>query len=400
MADGPDDIAIDYARGTLMSARGEVTERTVNASRVMARAFPDSYTTGLVTQLLKHSGFFRDHAELRLPLIEEAVVAARQIKDTEPTWPGLVIEAIVTQARCLQTLGRSADAMRVFAELEQYRGLRSRLERFPPHKNHWDAWPTALAESSRHAEAVELWYEALEYERALSYSAGLPWIVLELTDALEVLGRFDEAVAVFSAHLVSKQSKYGPDLCSLVHLARIHQAAGNPAARAATLDEACAVLSTLPRHDESGRPVRFMAALNHFLVCSTRADEPPRTDGEPGYSYGSYWWSPGLRPRFHAEAETLLAEASALPHGPDRVIRHRRATVRLASEFLRHRPERLAEPFDEGVGLAEEALCGGSEAAPELLARALLDRAQYRATRQDFGGAATDFTAALDLIKH
>ena len=58
-----------------------------------------------------------------------------------------------------------------------------------------------------------------------------------------------------------------------------------------------------------------------------------------------------------------------------------------------------AEPFDEGVYLAEQAVRGESEAAPELLARALLDRAQYRATCQDFAGATTDFAAALDLVK-
>ena len=285
--------------------------------------------------------------------------------------------------------------------MERYRGLYPRLERHPGHKVHLGHWPTALAESGRHAEAVELWYEEFEHERTLAYSPGLPWTILDLTDGLEAIGRFEEAADVFSTAKVLNRTEYGPDLDALIHLARIQHAAGNREARIAALDEAAAVLATLPHHKD-GRPLEFQGFyFQYYLVCSTRADEPPRTDGEPGYSYGSYWWSPGLRTRFHAEAEVLLAEASSLPHGPERVILQRRGTVRLASQFLReHRTrDRLAEPFDEGVLLAEEAVRGGSDMASELLARALVDRAQYRAICQDFSGAVTDFAAALDIIK-
>ncbi|WP_370370725.1 hypothetical protein [Catenulispora sp. GP43] len=385
-----------------MSARGAVNDKTVNAARIMAQAFPDSYTTQLVEKLLRHSHFFRDHPDLQLPLLEEAVDAARRIKETEPTWPGLVINAISRHAAWLQAQGRWPEAMDVFAELERYRGLQSRLERHPGSRidTDLDGWATALEESGRRAEAVELWYEAFEFERTLSYSAGLPWTVLALTDALEALGRFDEAVAVFSV-LLESRSERRPDPCGLVHLARIHQVAGNHDARIATMHQAAAALSNLPEHGDDGRVLSFRGFyFKHFLVCSTRADEPQRSTGEPDHSYGSYWWSPGLRLRFHAEAERLLAEASALPHGPDRVIRHRRALVRLASALMEYRTRhRLAEPFDEGVYLAEQAARGGSEAAPELLARALLDRAQYRATCQDFAGATADFGAALDLVE-
>ncbi|WP_370358188.1 hypothetical protein [Catenulispora sp. MAP12-49] len=384
-----------------MSARGEINEKTVNATRILAQAFPDSYTTQLVEKLLRHSYFFRDHPDLQLSLLEEAVDAARRIKETEPMWPGLVINAISRHAAWFQEQGRWSEAMDVFAELERYRGLQSRLERHPGSRinTSLDNWATALEESGLRAEAVELWYDEFDHERTLSYSAGLPWTVVALTDTLEALERFDEAVAVFSVG--SDRSKPERGLCDLVHLARIHQAAGNRDARVATLEEAASALAALPRHDKNGWPEKFYgSSFKYYLVCSTRADEPPRSAGEPDYSYGSYWWSPGLRARFHGEAEVLLAESSVLPHGPDRVIRHRRATVRLASALMEHRTHhRLAEPFDEGVHLAEQAVRGGSEAAPELLARALLDRAQYRATCQDFAGAAADFGTALDLVK-
>ncbi|MFG3253426.1 hypothetical protein [Streptomyces sp. NPDC048172] len=324
--------------------------------------------------------------EARLALYEEALGAARALDPADPARVPLLYRVLDHRQRELYLLGRRSEGLATRAEMAAVRpaprGLRT--------------WAAGLADAGRYAEAAdvltewvaELWEEGAE-------SGALAWALLDRIAALDAAGRPGEALAA-CAELVGLEVERSADsrgamachLHALILHAHMLDARGRDSEATGVRREACALLTEIAALGERRAFSTYQSAYWAVVLALTCED----AEAPAGMTHKS--WVPGTMRRYADGIDALRERAGAATDPSTRVRAHRVLTVRSAvrEEDRTHLfAERIRPLFDEGVRLARRT------GDYRLLARALTDRAAFRAAAKEFAAALADFREVMTV---
>jgi tetratricopeptide (TPR) repeat protein len=406
----PDAAAIADAEAVVGASTSRPTQRVVDAYRVLAAAQPYNHLPNLVSKLCSlavHTT--RNRMDRRLALSAEAVSQARGIGHTWFAYPRELVHALTTHATQLQLAGRRPEALPLLEEAD-----RLRHEDYVPGRlynagdGHVD-WGVALIEDGRHAEAAEVFGRIAESRKDTPRRSEYGLHLIAWTSALEAAQQFDAAVEVhrrlLTVHrddLASDWAGRRPLIYALVRFAQLLDAAHRPDERSAALDEARSLVRELSEQGESRRHRGTDPAhLPALLESSAGGHEPLAEDGLE-LPLGCHWWPPDRQARYIHQVGDLMEELCASApsaikdparHAAPVVILYRRILIRECSHRLKYEfmQADLRPRFDTHIELAR--IVGG-----ESLSRALIDRAQFLALREDYEGAHADFTEGIAVL--
>lgn len=360
----------------------------VHAYRVLAEVSPKAYLPKLVDALLSMSYRSRD-PKADLVLAAEAVEAGRRIEAGTPAREERLCRALNVYQSALFALGRRAEGRAACEEMAEA-GKSGRLANI-------------LAEEGRFREAAELNEKAVR-NGMKEHSF---WNMVEWAANLEGAGLHDAASAVFRELLDETRRKVAGRRTALailtwelVHLSRMHEAAGHGADAAATRREALTVLEELATTGEPKDWSCILAWWVTLFALSGRGDESAASAESPMPPFGTdLGWSSDTRDAFLGTLTGLETEAAGLREAgrlPELVDLQRRISIRAV---LRegNRPYRFEERFkpyfDESVALARRL-----PDDPARLARALTDRSMFLVAARTFEPAHADFAEAVALL--
>ncbi|UUU25657.1 hypothetical protein [Streptomyces sp. DSM 40750] len=415
MSGDVDQDAVLRARNVLLGSGRPTPRDEVEACRVLARVSPASYLPRLSRALigLGHGDAFDELPEARLALFEEAAQAAYALDGSDPMRTEVLLRALDALQRQVFVLGRRAEGLALREEMAEL--SRGALEDGPGGPA-WSAlalWARALAEEGRHREAAELHEEIVRHARPYGpRGGGAAWAVLEWMAEAEAAG-FRETATEAARELVEMERSDLADrgisrtllLFALLRLAELLDGYGESEAASAAFDEIGDLLAGLAASGD-GSAGAYLYPYWAVLFGLSGHDRELPTPGRPAPALGAEIGesTPDVRGRYFAELPALRAAVDAPATDAElaeRVVAHRRLTVRSALHAVHRRGYLFLEPvlplFEEGVTLARRLHALDPEAGIAPLTRALFDRASALAAGQRFAEAHTDFQEALGL---
>ncbi|MFJ8647423.1 hypothetical protein ACIRNI_15040 [Streptomyces sp. NPDC093546] len=390
------------ARTALLASGRRTPREEVRAYRVLAQVSPAAYLPLLAGSLLSRSYQIpNDRPDVCLPLVEEAVAAARAIDPAEPARAEVLRRALHAYQRELYAAGRRAEGLAVRAELGP--GI----------------WATGLLEEGRYAEAADALTRVVPALRADGPRSGaLAWSLLEWTTALDAAGRHAEALAAFADFVAmqaeeaaNERASLSSHLLLLLRYTRMLDAAERREDAAAVRREALALLTELAATGEPRNWSGYQAVFWAVLLSISGAESERFAPGEPRPPFGATVmdWSPDIRKRYFDACDGLREQVDALaPLAADDPGRHLAELVRLqrvltVRSAVRSEAcgclsaERAGPLFDEGVELARRLAAHAPADGTAALVTALTDRCAFHIAGRDFAAALADFREALTL---